>query len=148
MAIMTVTDYTSGVRILRESPPIAGMTIAAACALALSLVVAERASPMTKEACTFEQTWYKGDQHYWETLELRRDMTGRWTEGGMGGDAPIGHIDFQWRRTDHTFTAVFGSAEHTVDYQLERRGENTCRLTLRVHPFDADRGVLIMSDSR
>jgi hypothetical protein len=141
-------DYTSSMRLLRESSPVAGMTIAALCTLALSFVVVERASPMTKDACPFEQTWHKGDQHYWETLELRGDLTGRWTEGGMAGDAPIGHVDFHWRRTDHTFTAVFDSSEHTVDYELERRGESSCRLILHVHPFDAERGVLIMSDSR
>jgi hypothetical protein len=141
-----VTDYTSNVRIVREFSPVAGMTIIAVCALALNLVVSKRAPSMTNDPCKFEQTWSDGDQHYYEILELQADNTGRWFEGGMAGDAPHRHVDFRWRRTDKTFTAVFGSAEHTVDYKLELRGENYCRLTLATHPFADRSGALILSN--
>src|ERR1700761_6161221 len=114
-------------RLLRESHPMGCVAIAALTAIAVNLVVARR-SPMTRESCRFEKTWYTGDQHYNEILELRGDMTGRWSEGGMGG-GPISHIDFRWSRTDSTFTATFDSAEHTVRYKLEQR-EIYCRLIL------------------
>lgn len=65
----------------------------------------------------------------------------------MAGDAPHRHVDFRWRRTYTTFTAAFDSVEHTVDYTVELRGENYCRLVLGAHPFIADRsGTLILAN--
>jgi hypothetical protein len=131
---------------MRESSPVARMLIAAVCALALSVVLAERASPTRNDPCQFEQTWSNGDQHYYEILELRSDQTGRWSEGGMAGDAPHRQIDFRWQRTDNAFTAVFDSAEQTTHYKLELRGENYCRLTLGTHPFAERSGALTLSN--
>lgn len=131
---------------MRESSPVAGMLIAALCALALSVVLSYTASPTRNDPCQFEQTWSNGDQHYYEILELRADKTGRWSEGGMAGDAPLRHIDFRWQRTDKTFTAVFDSRHQTVDYKIELRGENYCRLTLETHPFANRSGALLLSN--
>lgn len=139
-------DYTSSVRIMREWSPIAQTLIAALCALALSVIVSGTAAPTSNDPCQLEQTWSNGDQHYYEILELRADKTGRWSEGGMAGDAPHTHIDFRWQRTNNTFTAVFHSAEHTVDYKLELRGENYCRLTLETHPFADRSGAPLLSN--
>lgn len=67
----------STVRLLCASSTIVGgMTIAALCALALSLVI-KKPAPTIKDPCQCEQTWSRGDQHYYEILELRTDMTGR-----------------------------------------------------------------------
>ena len=142
----TAADYTSTVLVMRESSPIARMLIPALCPLALSVIASRTAASTKNDPCQFDQTWSGGDQHYYELLELRADKTGRWSEGGMAGDAPHGQVDFRWQRTDDTFTAVFDAAEHTVHYKVELRGENYCRLTLATHPFADRAGALLLSN--
>lgn len=141
MVKLRSADYASTVWSVWESGPVAAAIFAA---LALA-VLAGKAEPVTEDSCLFEQTWYSGDQHYWDIVELRPDQTGRWTEGGMGGDGPYERVDFRWRRTDTTFTAIYGSADHATAYKLEPRDER-CRLSLAVHPFRPDHGSLLLTN--
>lgn len=93
---------------------------------------------MTKDPCALTQKWYRGDEHYWDFIELRSDLTGQWQQGGLAG-APARHIDFTWRQTATSFTAIYDSKEHTLAYTLTDGPDNVCFLAFPAHPFMADR---------
>lgn len=109
--------------------------------------VASMSGPETTDACRFEQTWYAGDVHYSERIELRPDSTGTWIETGSASDARRDRKEFTWKRTATTFATDYDQdKERTVDYRIERR-RNACYLTFRSHPFlDDDSGFHHFAD--
>jgi len=99
------------------------------------------------DACRIEQTWYAGDVHYYEQIELRADSSGTWISSGAASDARRDRKQFTWERTATTFVVAYGIGEkRTVDYRLERR-RDACYLTFRSHPFlDDDSGFHHFAD--
>ena len=116
----------------------------AACAVVVAVCMlvggasTRRSSRVTKDPCALAQKWYRGDEHYWDFIELRSDLTGQWQQGGLAG-APPQHIDFTWRHTANSFTAIYDSAEHTTSYTMTGDPEGVCYLAFPVHPFMAER---------
>jgi hypothetical protein len=131
--------YCPGMRVLRESNTGVSAVVLALCMLAGSTVY-RRSSPVTTDPCALAQKWYRGDDHYWDYIELRSDMTGQWRQGGLAG-GPQRHIDFNWRQTASTFTAIYDSMEHTVAFTLTSNSDGVCFLSFPVHPFVADRPI-------
>jgi hypothetical protein len=96
--------------------------------------VASMSGPETTDACRFEQTWYAGDVHYNERIELRVDSTGTWLQNGMASEKPPVRKEFTWARTASTFSVVYDDQERTVEYRIEPR-RTSCWLKFKAHPF-------------
>lgn len=90
-----------------------------------------------RDDCRFEQTWYAGDVHFNERIELRADWTGTWIQGGMASDAPHDQKEFTWSRTASTLTVSYGDQQRTIEYRIERP-RSTCYLKFGAHPFLSD----------
>jgi hypothetical protein len=86
--------------------------------------------------CALEQTWYAGDVHFNERIELRADTSGTWQASGMDSDAPQRQKEFRWQRASETL--IIDNARRT-SFSLRRRG-NHCYLTLDENPFFYDEG--------
>lgn len=99
------------------------------------------------DVCRFEQTWYAGDVHYHERIELRADSTGTWIETGAASDARRDRKEFTWERTAITLEVTYDRGKkRSVEYQIER-SRNACYLTFRLHPFlDDDSGFHQFAD--
>lgn len=134
-----------------QGDPIAARVATPIMLLAVSMLAAAApgdgpAAPV--EDCPFEQTWYAGDVHFWETLEVGGDATGIWTQGGMDGDAGHDRRAFRWARSGSTLTVRDDRGrEATVGYQLDR-DRTSCILRLDVNPFDREGGFTVFSDVR
>lgn len=111
------------------------------------IVLAATSRAERTDECRFEQTWYAGDVHFNEQIELRADSTGTWIENGAANDARRDRKDFTWVRTATTLAVTYDrDRSRTVDYRIERR-RNACYLSFRVHPFlDDDSGFHQFAD--
>ena len=119
---------------IAERPVAGAILVVVGCLIG----VASTRQPERTNACRFDQTWYAGDVHYSERIEVRSDSAGVWIETGAASDARRTRKEFTWERTDTTLAVVYdGDKKRTVDYRLERR-RDACYLTFSVHPFLAD----------
>lgn len=113
-----------------QSPPIAA---------ALALFAVTAAAALTRGAdCRLAQTWYAGDVHFNERIELRDDATGRWVSSGMDGDARHATLHFTWTTEgDELVVRSSGATTKRVQYAC-RPYRDWCYLTFDDSPFVDD----------
>jgi hypothetical protein len=88
--------------------------------IASALCARAHRTEQVPDRCRLAQLWSEGDQHFWETLEVREDGSGAWETGGFDSDAPRRHVDFEWTRTDSSFTAIRRNGTRaTASFQIE-----------------------------
>lgn len=128
---------------IAERPLVAGVLLLCACLIGVGLMSrTDDADP-----CRIEQTWYAGDVHYYEQIDLRADATGTWISSGAASDARRERKEFTWKRSSTTLSVAYDrDKKRTVDYRLERR-RDACYLTFKSHPFlDDDSGFHHFAD--
>lgn len=113
----------------------AGVLLVGACLIG----VASMSGTEGTDACRFEQTWYAGDVHYNERIELRVDSTGTWLQNGMASEKPPVRKEFTWERTASTLTVSYDHKRRTVEYRIEPRPAS-CWLKFTAHPFGDNDG--------
>ena len=129
---------------IAERSAIGGVLLAGAGLLLVGaglIGAASMSGTETTDACRFEQTWYAGDVHYQERIEVRADATGTWVETGAASDARRDRKEFTWERTAAKLVVTYDRGKkRSVEYQIKRRRE-ACYLTFKPHPFlDDDSG--------
>lgn len=98
--------------------------------IAAVVTVLARRSSTPPERCRLAQTWYDGDVHFSQELELDAEGRGVWTTGGMDTDAPHQRTWFTWTRTGATFRAKFGPTTRTVGVHVsEHDGDCTLQFS-------------------
>ena len=124
---------------IAERPTATAILVVGACLIG---VASMSGTAQDSAACRFEQTWYAGDVHYNERIELRADATGTWLQNGMASEKPPVRKEFTWQRTASTLTVHEDDHEddqrRTVEYRIEPRPAS-CWLRFTAHPFgDSD----------
>jgi hypothetical protein len=119
-----------------ERASIGGVAAVAAIALAVAAIAARASStPARVEPdCRLAQEWSEGDQHFWETLDLRADASGEWIQSGFDSDAPQSRLAFTWTATATALTATLADGT-TATFEIEPRG-TYCSLVFETHPFE------------
>jgi hypothetical protein len=105
---------------LAKHYPKSSLVVALGVAMLVSVVASRPTRDHTRaERCPLEQTWFQGDVHFSQQLELGHDGRGVWWTGGMDHDAPRLRAEFRWQSDGSTLTVVVGPARRTVGYRIE-----------------------------